>query len=344
MITAQNYVDLLQNYPFEETLLLDLRVSPQFVQCRIEGALNLCIPTTLLKRTSYTVQKLSETFKKEQEKEKFAQWKDVKYIVVYDASSAQLKDATSSINTLKKFVNEGWHGTAYIIRGGFNEFAKKFPDFLDRQSNIQNEVTVSTGTMPVVGGCPMPATQNAANPFFRNIRQKMDLIGGVGQMSIKHPAALSEKNMMDLPKWIREASDGENEGKTVAARFLSIEKDEQERMQKALSGKVQYGTPDPNMPQTVQIAGIEKGVKNRYKDMLPYDHSRVKLQNVPVGECDYVNASHIKAEWSNRHYIASQAPVPATFEVSKSVWYNICEDLLMYHRISGELCGNKIQG
>ena len=317
-ITPQNYVDMIQSCPSEERLLLDLRVSPQYVQCRIEGALNLCIPTTLLKRPSYTVQKLSETFKKEQEKEKFLQWKDVKYIVVYDASSAQTKDAISCVNTLKKFVNEGWNGKPCIIRGGFNEFSKNFPDRLDSQSS-QNEMSLSTGIMPVVGGCPMPTAQSAANPFFGNIRQNMDLIGGVGQMPLKHPAALSGKSIMDLPRWIRDASDDRNEGKMVASRFLTIEKDEQERMQKALSGKVHYGSLNPSTPKAVQIAGIEKGTKNRYKDMLPYDHSRVKLQNVPFGECDYVNASHIKAEWSNRHYIASQAPVPATFEVSEII-------------------------
>lgn len=325
MINPQNFIDLLKTASPQDILLLDLRVFPQFSQSRLSGAINLCIPTTLLKRPSFNVEKLADTFTREEEKAKFAGWKEAKYIVVYDASSAQLKDAVSSINTLKKFTSEGWEGTACVIRGGFNEFARKFPDHVDKrpsnETHHSNRQPLSIdpampGLLPVAGGCAMPSTQTAANPFFGNIRQNMDLIGGVGQMSVKHPSSLTQQGEATLPQWIRQAADGKDKGKAVADRFLTIEKAEQKRMQKALSGNVCYGTPSPSSAQSVQIAGIEKGTKNRYKDMLPYDHSRVRLQNVPEGECDYVNASHVKAEWSNKHYIASQAPVPATFEVS----------------------------
>ena len=325
MINPQNFIDLLKTAPSQDILLLDLRVFPQFSASRLSGAINLCIPTTLLKRPSFNVEKLADTFTKEEEKAKFAGWKEAKYIVVYDASSAQLKDAVSSINTLKKFTNEGWEGSACVIRGGFNEFARKFPDHVDKRPS--NETHHSSkkplsidpampGLLPVAGGCAMPSTQTAANPFFGNIRQNMDLIGGVGQMPVMHPSSLTQQGEAALPQWIRQAADANDKGKAIADCFLAIEKAEQKRMQKALSGDVCYGIPSPSSAQSVQIAGIEKGTKNRYKDMLPYDHSRVRLQNVPEGECDYVNASHIKAEWSNKHYIASQAPVPATFEVS----------------------------
>ena len=325
MITPQNYADLLMTCHDRDLLLLDLRVSPQYTQSRIDGAMNLCIPTTLLKRPSFNVRKLAETFAKENERERFERWTESKYIVVYDASATQLKDASSCVNTLKKFSNQGWQGSSYIIRGGFTDFAKKYPELIDRKSSNETEGSQKTnlsinsgaaGVMPVAGGCPMPNVKTAANPFFGNIRQNMDLIGGVGQISVKHPAALTEKSFVELPKWLREASDNQDRGRKVADRFLNIEKAEQQRMQQALSGNVSYGVPaTPGAAKTVQIAGIEKGTKNRYNNILPYNHSRVKLQNIPSGGCDYVNASHVKAEWSNRHYIASQAPVPATFEV-----------------------------
>ena len=324
MITAQNLADLVQRTSLQNVLLLDLRVAQQFIKSRIIGAINLCIPTTLLKRPSYNVQKLADTFKKNEEKEKFSHWKDMSYIVLYDAGSAQLKDATSSVNTLKKFTLEGWQGTSYVVRGGFLEFSRRFPDMIDGSPSSENldssknhlSIDSKMAAMPVAGGCAMPATQTAANPFFGNIRQNMDLIGGVGQMPIMRPLALTENLLRELPAWIRDAVNEADKGKTVADRFLQIEKAEQARMQKALSGHVHYGSPTVATPQSVQIAGIEKGTKNRYKDMLPYDHSRVRLQDVPSGGCDYINASHVKAEWSNRHYIATQAPVPATFEVN----------------------------
>ena len=323
MISPQDFVEVLKGHLPQDLLLLDLRVFPQYSKSRIQGALNLCIPTTLLKRASFNVQRLADTFTKEKEKANFAQWREAKFIIVYDANSMQLKDATSSVNTLKKFTSEKWQGTTLIIRGGFSNFAKKFPEQIDERP--ANEMDNSSSrklsidppaATPVAGGCMMPSTQSTANPFFGSIRQNMDLIGGVGQMPVKLPSGLKESAVTRIPTWLRKVSNESDKGTTVADRFLGIEKAEQHRMQKALSINVSYGTPNSLSPEAVQIAGIEKGTKNRYKDMLPYDHSRVKLQDVPSGGCDYVNASHVKARWSNKHYIASQAPVPATFQVS----------------------------
>ncbi|KAF2444799.1 tyrosine-protein phosphatase non-receptor type 6 [Karstenula rhodostoma CBS 690.94] len=322
MVTPQYIVNILES-AVDEVLLLDLRVSTQYARSRIQGSLSLCIPTTLLKRASFNVQKLAETFKDDEEKEKFEQWRSSKHIVVYDANSAQMKDAATCINTLKKFTSEGWTGGCYIIRGGFQEFASKFPHWTSKGSaQAPSSPTSSAGrnsglpsVAPVIGGCPMPVTQNAANPFFGNIRQNMDLIGGVGQMPIKHPTAMTRSFQEELPIWLRTAANEKDNGKIVSDKFLHIEKREQKRMQKALSGQVYYGTPTSGSEakQSITLAGIEKGSKNRYNSIWPYEHSRVKLQNVNPGGCDYVNANHVQPPFSNKRYIATQGPLPATF-------------------------------
>ena len=330
MTTAQHVVNILESAA-EEVLLLDLRVSTQYAKARIAGALSLCIPTTLLKRASFNVQKLADTFKDDQEKDKFARWRRSKYIIVYDATSSQMKDATTCINTLKKFTTEGWTGRSLIIRGGFSEFSNKFPSWTTHGSSQHSPVAPSgslhvndanlPAVAPVIGGCPLPATQNAANPFFGNIRQNMDLIGGVGQLSISHPSSMTQSAEEQLPTWLKGAADKDDRGKRVSDKFLHIEKREQKRMQEALSGNVVYGTPNtrPDASRNIQIAGIEKGSKNRYNSIWPYEHTRVKLQGVEQGGCDYVNANHIETAWSNKRYIATQAPVQATFNVSLSL-------------------------
>lgn len=323
MVAPQDVVEIIKAHLPQDVLILDLRVSPQYSKSRIRGAVNLCIPTTLLKRASFTVQKLWETFTDDDARAKFGLWKAAKFIIVHDASSVQLKDATSSANTLKKFTNEGWPGATLVIRGGFNAFVKKFPEQVDEKpmiaekdgSSAKNLSIQPPAAAPVAGGCMMPAAKTAANPFFGTIRQNMDLIGGVGQMPVQLPSGLREDRLKDLPTWLGKAANVKDDGKAVSDHFLGIEVAEKRRMEKALNVTVQYGTPNPLSPEAVQMAGIEKGAKNRYKDILPFDHSRVKLQNVSSGGCDYVNASHIKAEHSNRRYIASQAPVPATFQV-----------------------------
>jgi protein-tyrosine phosphatase len=303
----------------DETLILDVRVSTQYAKSRIRGALNLCIPTTLLKRPAYNTVKLSDTFKVAAQKAMFDHWKSCKTIVVYDANSTKLKDAGPCLKMLEKFENEGWKGSSCIVRGGFLEFSRKFPAAISHGFDAGTSGTVSSpggNIAPVIGGCPMPHTENAANPFFSNIRQNMDLIGGVGQMALQLPSSLTNQQKEDLPKWLKRAISSSNEGKIVSDKFLHIEQKEQKRMQQAMSSKVNYGTPLPGGEQQVRLAGIEKGQKNRYNNIWPYEHSRVRLEGALTNGCDYVNANHVKAQWSNKQYIATQGPIPATFNVS----------------------------
>ncbi|KAL0265237.1 phosphotyrosine-specific ptp2-like protein [Diplodia seriata] len=349
MVTPQHVVTLLESSE-EEILLLDLRVSTQYALSRIRDALNLCIPTTLLKRVSFNVEKLAETFSLEGQRKKFENWRSCRYIVVYDADSSQLKDATSCVNTLKKFANEGWNGPSYIIRGGIKEFSTKFPSFITRgtgpaASSASKKPSLKLDNMPgpapVVGGCPMPATQNAANPFFGNIRQNMDLIGGVGQMPVKRPQRMNNNTERQLPGWLKYAADEKDKGASVSDKFLQIEKREQKRMQEALSGKVVYGEPGPEAPKSVKIAGIEKGTKNRYNNIWPFEHSRVKLEGVPSEGCDYVNANHVQPPWSNKRYIATQGPIPVTFADFWSVVWQ--QDVRVIVMLTAEKEGGQIK-
>jgi protein-tyrosine phosphatase len=327
-MVSPKLVSELMQHP-EKLLLLDLRVYQQYATSRIRNALNLCIPTTLLKRPSYTIQRLAETFSKEADRDKFETWQSCKYIVVYDACSSQPKEATVPFNVLKKFATEGWHGTGYVIKGGFQLFAKLEPSWVDvgavSSSKASNNPSLSISppakdALAVAGGCSMPTSKSSANPFFGNIRQNMDLLDGVGQMPIKRPDNMSDLSERNLPHWLRRATKASDEGKRVSEKFLSIEKSEQRRMQDAYTSKVRYGASGDS-DRHVQIAGIEKGSKNRYNNIFPFDHTRVRLQDTSDNDCDYVNASHVKAEYSNRRYIATQAPTPATFtDFWRVVW------------------------
>lgn len=323
LVTPQHVINLLDS-DSEEILLLDLRVSTQYARSRITGALNLCIPTTLMKRPSFNVNKLAETFKNVDQRTKFENWRNSKYIIVYDASASQLKDAAICLNTIKKFESEGYKGIAYIIKGGFSEFATRFQTHVDRQSSSVSNGAPGRITMPgvdaplpVIGGCPLPATKSAANPFFGNIRQNMDLIGGVGQMPVKKPSDMNSNLPYTVPAWLVRASEVSDNGARVADKFLHIEKREQKRMQDALSGEVSYGPPSAGMrgpgSDAVKIAGIEKGAKNRYNNIWPFEHSRVEIEDVPDNGCDYINANHVRSSLSNKRYIATQGPIPATF-------------------------------
>lgn len=307
-----------------EVILLDLRVSPQYAASRIKGALNLCIPTTLLKRATFNLQKLEQTFQQDSDKKVFSRWKEAKYLVVYDAFSSEKRDAVSATNTIKKFTNEGYTGVCSILRGGFNAFAAAYPALIDHGSTAPVKSGRPTlqlpgaaggnSVAPVIGGVMLPNASTTSNAFFANIRQNQDLVDGVGQMDVNIPKGT---DMEALPKWLRDAAKPEDHGKQVSDKFLGIEIQEQSRMKVAYSyiNPASAAKSTKETTQNVQLCGIEKGSKNRYKDILPFEHARVKLEGKPEGACDYVNASHIKASRSHKRYIASQGPLPATFEV-----------------------------
>ncbi|XP_013773764.2 tyrosine-protein phosphatase non-receptor type 4-like isoform X1 [Limulus polyphemus] len=76
--------------------------------------------------------------------------------------------------------------------------------------------------------------------------------------------------------------------------------------------------------ETTEIAKLHENLrKNRYRDISPYDATRVVLQSCTSG--DYINASHVNMEIPTskivNKYIATQGPLPTTcIEFWQMVW------------------------
>ncbi|KFA74717.1 hypothetical protein S40288_03924 [Stachybotrys chartarum IBT 40288] len=340
MISPEDLKNLIKDTAEDRMLLLDIRSSQNYSQSRIKGALNLCIPTTLLKRATFNIQKLQQTFPQNgSAATKFANWQSTQCIIVYDSHSSDKRDAVTAQNMIKKFTNEGYNGRTCILRGGFVLFQDTYPSMIDTSSTAHqmgaSKGGLEGGLAPVIGGVQLPGVHNGVNPFFSNIRQNMDLADGVGQMDITRPNGLETPL---LPRWLRDAVSKPDHGKQVSDKFLNLELDEQSRMKRA------YAAFDPNNTHPlnkVQLCGVEKGVKNRYKDILPFEHARVKLQAPREGSCDYINASHLQASGSNRKYIATQGPLPATFEDFWSVIWE--QDVRVIVMLTAESEGGQLK-
>uniref|UniRef100_A0A8C6VJ12 Tyrosine-protein phosphatase non-receptor type n=1 Tax=Naja naja TaxID=35670 RepID=A0A8C6VJ12_NAJNA len=71
--------------------------------------------------------------------------------------------------------------------------------------------------------------------------------------------------------------------------------------------------------------------RNRYRDVSPFDHSRIKLEQ---GDNDYVNASLIKMEEANRSYILTQGPLPNTCgHFWEMIWEQKSRGVVMLNRV-----------
>jgi len=61
-------------------------------------------------------------------------------------------------------------------------------------------------------------------------------------------------------------------------------------------------------------AAMERGEKNRYPNIWPFEWNRIKIPEARVGH-DYFNGNLLVPKYGNgRQYLATQAPIPSTFE------------------------------
>ncbi|OCT60157.1 tyrosine-protein phosphatase non-receptor type 1 [Xenopus laevis] len=75
----------------------------------------------------------------------------------------------------------------------------------------------------------------------------------------------------------------------------------------------------------------ENKARNRYRDVSPFDHSRIKLHRE---DNDYINASLIKMEEAQRSYILTQGPLPNTCgHFWEMVWEQKSIGVVMLNRV-----------
>lgn len=177
-----------------------------------------------------------------------------------------------------------------------------------------------------------------ANPFFDNIRQNLELShGGITE---RIPLALSPsvvERAEELPTFLRELvkMPEKDSMDLLADQFYRIELGEQQRLQTVMQTLSRTNGCEPDTTTTARsadeveqfmardcgkkyypfsiTAGVERGTKNRYKNIWPYDFSRVRLGTPAEDESDYINASFVQPRGTSRRYIATQGPLDATY-------------------------------
>ncbi|XP_072311926.1 receptor-type tyrosine-protein phosphatase H-like [Eucyclogobius newberryi] len=135
----------------------------------------------------------------------------------------------------------------------------------------------------------------------------------------KHKKSLNGANRTSVkkPKWIpldrfpclfNELSADENKGFSLEYEDLAV-----------------VGTEQSQKAATIQ----ENKSKNRFINVLPYDHSRVRLTSSSPHN-DYINASYIPGYNSKKEFIAAQGPLPSTVrDFWRMVWEQKVRGIVM---------------
>lgn len=240
-------------------------------------------------------------------REHFQQWSSAPRLLVYDTDSIVLTEANNLFGLLRKFQIAGYRGELAWVKGGLTAVYKEARSLLELapispsldDTPNESEDVLQPRNLPLLAfqqasttlvGQSHPSallptiTQPtpplaAANPFYDNIRQNVELSQGVGD---KIPLQLSPGFVNDstpLPwRWIQNlhtyAKQADEGAETLALQFYRIELGEQRRLQGIMSHHSKEGastSTSPTRPVTAPAdfpfsitAGIEMGTKNRW--------------------------------------------------------------------------------
>lgn len=367
----------------DNVLIVDTRPFNFFSNSRLKSALNVCVPTTLLKRPSYDLQHvLNSTSLPPELKEKVTAHSTPMRVLIYDQSSCDENVLFCLYQMVQKFVKYDCFTVAYLNGG----LLSVDPLLIDRSEALPLRSPVSPVTphsakfsnaeladrspglmatdahrdaLPLLSGFTLPSATASTQKFLMAIKKDLPKIDTTVKYkhNIQLPDRFDEKKDK-LPKWLSFFT--ENYGKenyseaiveTLSKKFNRIEQTEQVRLNMAISNFEEGRSRSPHhhscSPKSENVTpltmcpccdsidyiipkGIENGFKNRYKNIWPYEHSRVRLMTSPScsvkkeASDDYFNANYIAfSKLSLTKYIATQNPLDATYEdFWNAVWYN----------------------
>ncbi|KAF9137862.1 hypothetical protein BGX30_009810 [Mortierella sp. GBA39] len=297
-------------------LLLDMRPAVSHSDLSIKTSVGVSVPSMLLKRPMYSLGMVTEHLTTDREVEAFSNWRQFSNVVLFDATGAPPVKGSPLFCIAQKFRKEGCSARIGYIQGSFTTASP--PRSRLHLGSLPSMITKPVGG-DTVAQTPMIENPNV-NPLFESVRQAMGLNTNITEeIPVRLPNGFSVEMIREhLPNWILNAVD-EPAGKArLAEYFQKVEIIETKRLallmcpQMMRSGKVsEYSIG----------SAIEKGLKNRYNNVWPFDHTRVKIHELDQDGDDYINASFLTPPFGRRSYIATQAPLPSTLlDFWKVVW------------------------
>lgn len=401
--------DIEEYFKKETPIVFDIRPFNLYSQSRLSNSINLCMPTTLLKRPAYDLVQLLNLINISVNDKQIIHHQihtvttEPISILVYDSESYTNHITFALYQTIFKFLkynsNEETKFKVGYINGGFNSIENK--SIIDSSelnpSNNLNIASPPSSTFslsssissyspisplastshsndhiddhaPYLGGFTLPSSAPSQQKFLSSIKKNNLILPKLDMKTIQSNEELIDddinhynyqiklpKNLKDhkdeLPNWLKflaEDIDDVNHNeillKKFNLKFNKIETCEQIRLNAAITRNSDHAAcSNPNICSPSSLCpgcddinykipkGIEYGFKNRYNNIWPYEHSRVKLINLPSiqkiynnDNDDYFNANYIHfPKLSNNRYIATQNPLQSTFEdFWKIIWYN----------------------
>lgn len=245
----------------DPVLLVDIRPATAFSKVHIRDSVNLCAPSTLLKRAEFTLDRLeSQMLDPGAERDAFSVWRRhgaSGCIVALDTdatSPTSMGRSTSGgggpclVGLLRKFDQEKYPGRLRWLHGGFSAFkaqegarahlvhgdvdlshcaAPTQPEIVRPRGLSLDAFRLTTSGVESAAAPPVQAT----NPFFDNIRQNLELSCGITDV-VPLEMDLTEPQKARLPRFLQNLLEMPSKERAdhLAQQFFEVEKSEQERL------------------------------------------------------------------------------------------------------------------
>lgn len=137
-------------------LMIDIRPFNDYVKSHIKNSINVCLPSTLLKRQNFSLTKcinslsdyertsLTSFYTTHNDSKESTLDLDPPSILLYDnfSSGFQTNNTQSLSNMCQKFLNDWKNFKVYVLQDGFQEFRKNFDSFNESGARSVNEENV----------------------------------------------------------------------------------------------------------------------------------------------------------------------------------------------------------
>lgn len=199
-IESENLNELMTKYDCHQVLVIDVRSFAFYAKNRIKSAIHISIPSVLLKRPTYTLDKICESIVFEEAANRLKNWHRATHIIFYDHASYKPSDSGNSATAIllgSKLRKSGYSGQlnylqgkyfyffdmeiqsvySTVLIGGYAAFSNTYPHQcelaeLDSINQTKRHQTEPISLLPTSNKAP------AVNPFFSNIRQNLELSHG----------------------------------------------------------------------------------------------------------------------------------------------------------------------
>lgn len=251
--------------PSTDVLVLDVRPFNTYSSSHLRSSVNICVPTTLLKRPKYDLKHVinASNLTPALKEAVLDETKRMK-VLLYDSNSTDKQLSFQIYHTMLKFVQHD-RFSVYYVRGGFesvdstltaasqalptrspmslNSTDSEKSDSLASESPTGQQKTANSDGMPFLTGFSLPSATSADNKLLMSIKKslpKLDTITSYNY-NFRFPKDFERKKSR-LPRWLSFFADvygKENSLQLIVERFNDmfnrLEKSEQVRLRMAIS-------------------------------------------------------------------------------------------------------------